>query len=84
MEQINVSLQQQLTHLDRLDQRAVKRDVVLDGVAVDDVPQKYCRVDSLVDLQVQAESREVPCNDTSVFWSGTWGACITQRSRLYK
>lgn len=47
------------THLDRLDQRAEKRDVVLDGVAVDDIPQKYCGVDALVDLQVQTESRQV-------------------------
>ena len=29
-------------HLYGLDQRAIKRDVVLDGVAVDDIPQQYC------------------------------------------
>lgn len=39
------------THLDGLDQRAEQRNVVLDRVAVDDIPEQYGRVDTLVHLQ---------------------------------
>lgn len=40
--------------------------MVLDGVAVDDIPQKYCGVDTLVDLQVQAGGCQVAFNNDTL------------------
>lgn len=40
------------THLHGLDQWAEKRDVVFNGVGVDNISEQYCRVDTPVHLQV--------------------------------